>query len=80
MAKSTSSNISIRMDSDLKSAAEALFDKLGMSLRTVFNILFAKGYVKAVSRLKSRNHGRLAKSGNCRCYVGGRKDCKGFIR
>lgn len=38
MAKSTSSNISIRMDSDLKSAAEALFDELGMSLSTAFNI------------------------------------------
>ena len=38
MAKTTSSNISIRMDSDLKSAAEALFDELGMSLRTAFNI------------------------------------------
>lgn len=38
MAKTTSSNISIRMDSDLKSAAEALFDELGMSLSTAFNI------------------------------------------
>lgn len=38
IAKSTSSNISIRMDSDLKSAAEALFDELGMSLSTAFNI------------------------------------------
>ncbi|MDD6036789.1 MAG: type II toxin-antitoxin system RelB/DinJ family antitoxin [Lachnospiraceae bacterium] len=38
MAKTTSCNISIRMDSDLKSAAEALFDELGMSLSTAFNI------------------------------------------
>ena len=38
MAKTTSSNISIRLDSDLKSAAEALFDELGMSLSTAFNI------------------------------------------
>ena len=38
MAKTTSSNISIRMDSDLKAAAEALFDELGMSLSTAFNI------------------------------------------
>lgn len=38
MAKATSSNISIRMDADLKSAAEALFEELGMSLSTAFNI------------------------------------------
>ncbi len=38
MAKSTTSNISIRMDSDLKSAAEALFEELGMNLSTAFNI------------------------------------------
>lgn len=38
MAKSTSSNISIRMDADLKSAAEALFEELGMNLSTAFNI------------------------------------------
>ena len=30
MAKSTTSNISIRMDSDLKAAAEALYEELGM--------------------------------------------------
>ena len=38
MAKSTTSNISIRMDSDLKAAAEALFEELGMNLSTAFNI------------------------------------------
>ena len=31
MAKSTTSNISIRMDSDLKAAAEALYEELGMN-------------------------------------------------
>ena len=39
MAKSTISNISIRMDSDLKAAAEALYEELGMNLSTAFNIL-----------------------------------------
>lgn len=38
MAKTTSSNISIRMDSDLKAAAEELFAELGMNLSTAFNI------------------------------------------
>lgn len=36
MAKST--NISIRMDTELKAAAEALFEELGMNLSTAFNI------------------------------------------
>ena len=31
-------NISIRMDSDLKAQAEALFAELGMNLSTAFNI------------------------------------------
>lgn len=38
MAKSSTSNISIRMDSELKAAAEALYEELGMSLSTAFNI------------------------------------------
>lgn len=38
MAKSTTTNISIRMDKDLKQAAESLFDELGMNLSTAFNI------------------------------------------
>ncbi len=37
MANSTT-NISIRMDSNLKSQAEALFGELGMNLSTAFNI------------------------------------------
>lgn len=37
MAGSTT-NISIRMDSDLKAQAEALFSELGMNLTTAFNI------------------------------------------
>lgn len=38
MAKSTTTNISIRMDTDLKNAADALFEELGMNLSTAFNI------------------------------------------
>lgn len=34
----TTTNISIRMDSELKAAAEALFEELGMNLTTAFNI------------------------------------------
>lgn len=37
MARSTS-NISIRMDSDLKARADALFSEMGMNLTTAFNI------------------------------------------
>ena len=37
MANSTT-NISIRMDTELKSQADALFNELGMSLSTAFNI------------------------------------------
>ena len=38
MAKSKTTNISIRMDADLKIAAESLFEELGMNLSTAFNI------------------------------------------
>jgi DNA-damage-inducible protein J len=38
MAKSTTTNISIRMDTNLKAEAEALFEELGMNLSTAFNI------------------------------------------
>lgn len=34
----TTTNISIRMDSDLKAQAERLFGELGMNLTTAFNI------------------------------------------
>ena len=34
----TTTNISIRMDSDLKSQADALFSEIGMNLTTAFNI------------------------------------------
>lgn len=35
---STTTNISIRMDSDLKTQADALFTELGMNISTAFNI------------------------------------------
>ena len=38
MAKTGTANISIRMDADLKAAAEELFEELGMNLSTAFNI------------------------------------------
>lgn len=38
MAKSSTTNISIRMDTELKAAAESLFEELGMNLSTAFNI------------------------------------------
>ena len=34
----TTTNISIRMDTELKSQADALFTELGMNLSTAFNI------------------------------------------
>ena len=34
----TTTNISIRMDADLKAQADALFGELGMNLTTAFNI------------------------------------------
>ena len=38
MSKTSTSNISIRMDSKLKAASEALYEELGMNLSTAFNI------------------------------------------
>ena len=50
MAGSTT-NISIRMDSNLKAQADAFFGELGMNLSTAFNILFVSHSVKVESRL-----------------------------
>lgn len=38
MARSSTTNISIRMDSELKSQADTLFNALGMNISTAFNI------------------------------------------
>lgn len=50
MAGSTT-NISIRMDSDLKAQADALFGELGMNLSTAFNVFVRQRSARAVSRL-----------------------------
>lgn len=38
MAHSSTTNISIRMDSNLKAQADTLFNELGMNISTAFNI------------------------------------------
>lgn len=38
MAHSSTTNISIRMDSELKAQADTLFNELGMNISTAFNI------------------------------------------
>lgn len=38
MANTATTNISIRMDTELKAQADALFSEFGMSLSTAFNI------------------------------------------
>ena len=48
MAKSTT-NISIRMDSELKAEAESLFNELGMNLTTAFNI-FVRQYLRVPNK------------------------------
>ena len=45
-------NISIRMDADLKAQADALFNELGMNLTTAFNIFVRSRFVKAAFPLK----------------------------
>lgn len=52
MAKSSTSNVCIRMDSKVKAAAEALYEELGMNLSTAFNILFVSLCVKEEYLLK----------------------------
>ena len=45
-------NISIRMDADLKAQSDALFTELGMNLTTAFNIFVRQSLVKAAFPLK----------------------------
>lgn len=70
MAGSTT-NISIRMDSDLKAQADRLFGELGMNLTTAFNIFvrqsLREGRIPFDISLNQRN--------SCR-YAGSRKDCE----
>ena len=71
MAKSNTSNISIRMDSNLKAAAEELYEELGMNLSTAFNI-----FVRQSLRERGIPFKITEGTPNRLCYVGGRKDCK----
>lgn len=45
-------NISIRMDADLKAQAEALFNELGMNLTTEFNIFVFRSLREGASPLR----------------------------
>ena len=77
MAGSTT-NISIRMDSDLKAQADALFNELGMNISTAFNIFvrqsLREGRIPFDISLNQPN-----KETDCR-HVRGRKDCKRPVR
>ena len=57
-------NISIRMDTDLKAQADALFTELGMSLTTAFNIFvrqsLREGGIPFEVRLEQPNKETLA--------------------
>ena len=57
-------NISIRMDADLKAQAEALFGELGMNLTTAFNIFvrqsLREGGIPFEVRLEKPNKETLA--------------------
>ena len=57
-------NISIRMDADLKAQAEALFNELGMNLTTAFNIFvyrsLREGGIPFKVRLEQPNKETLA--------------------
>jgi len=52
MAGSTA-NISIRMDSDLKTQADRLFGELGMNLTAAFNIFVRQSHYTIQERLQS---------------------------
>lgn len=45
-------NISIRMDADLKSQVDSLFSELGLNLSTAFSILYVSRFVRVVSHLQ----------------------------
>ena len=54
MAHSSTTNISIRMDSDLKKPADTLFNELGMNISTAFNIFCGRQSGRVRFLLKSR--------------------------
>ena len=55
----TTTNISIRMDADLKAQADALFSELGMNLSTAFNIFVRQ----------SLREGRIARDPSVKGYT-----------
>ena len=59
MAGSTT-NISIRMDSDLKAQADALFGELGMNLSTAFNVFVREGRIPFDISLNQPNKETIA--------------------
>ena len=80
MANQTT-NISIRMDAELKAAADALFDELGLSLSAAFNIFvrqcireggipfkITKGKPKATTIAAMLEAERIAKDPNVKKY------------
>lgn len=54
----TTTNISIRMDADLKAQADELFNDLGMNLTTAFNIFVRQSLREAGFRLKLKRNAR----------------------
>ena len=58
-------NISIRMDADLKAQADALFNELGMNLTTAFNIFVRQSLREGGIPFKVR----LEQPNNCLLYT-----------
>ena len=69
MSKKTT--IRIRMDSDLKAQADALFNELGMNISTAFTPVSPGG------KDPFRNFPESARWRNACCSDGSRSDCKG---
>ena len=65
-------NISIRMDADLKAQADALFAELGMNLSTAFNIFvrqsLREGGIPFEVKLEQPNKERIAKDPSVKGY------------
>lgn len=68
---------SIRMNSELKAQADALFAELGMNLSTTFNIFVRQSLREGGIPFEINLN--QAQQGNDRCHAGGRKDCKGPV-
>ncbi len=67
-------NISIRMDADLKAQADALFTELGMNLTTAFNIFVRQSLREGGIPFEVK--AGTAQQGNGCCHAGSGKDCK----